>query len=95
MQFLGRIIGTVSGVFTNPYRVREVQLSEYKSKVMMNQDGRTVLYRNTSSQAWDCILLMPNNSVMALRFVVNFFPNTRLDFSCLLVCLFFFLPFLQ
>ncbi|XP_058238042.1 85/88 kDa calcium-independent phospholipase A2 isoform X3 [Hemibagrus wyckioides] len=66
MQFLGRIIGTVSNVFTNPYRVREVQLSEYKNKVKMKQDGRTLLYRDTSSQAWDCVLMMPD-SPMALR----------------------------
>ncbi|KAK3510016.1 hypothetical protein QTP70_025318 [Hemibagrus guttatus] len=66
MQFLGRIIGTVSNVFTNPYRVREVQLSEYKNKVKMKQDGRTLLYRDTSSQAWDCVLMIPD-SPMALR----------------------------
>ncbi|TSK67279.1 85/88 kDa calcium-independent phospholipase A2 [Bagarius yarrelli] len=40
MQFLGRIIGTVSNVFTNPYRVREVQLSDYRSRVKMKQDER-------------------------------------------------------
>lgn len=71
MQFLGRIIGTVSNVFTNPYRVREVQLSVYRSKVQMKQDGRMVLYRDSSSQAWDCVLLMPNVPAMALRFVVD------------------------
>lgn len=73
MQFLGRIIGTVSNLFANSYRVREVQLSEYRSKVKMNQDGRTVLYRDTSSQSWECVLIMPDNQVMALRSVFNRF----------------------
>lgn len=72
MQFLGRIIGTVSSVFTNPYRVREVQLSEYKNKVKMKQDGRTLLYRDSSSNAWDCVLIMPDNTV-ALRSVLHNF----------------------
>ncbi len=35
MQFLGRILDTVSSVstlFSNPYRVRDVQLSDYNGK---------------------------------------------------------------
>ncbi|XP_053472994.1 85/88 kDa calcium-independent phospholipase A2 isoform X2 [Ictalurus furcatus] len=86
MQFLGRIIGTVSNVFTNPYRVREVQLADYRSKVKMKQDGRVMLYRDTSSQAWDCVLIMPDNPVMALRLfqvsseedAANWFPQYAL-----------------
>ncbi|XP_027024276.2 85/88 kDa calcium-independent phospholipase A2 isoform X2 [Tachysurus fulvidraco] len=85
MQFLGRIIGTVSSVFTNPYRVREVQLSEYKNKVKMKQDGRTLLYRDSSSQAWDCVLVMPDNTVALRLFQVtseedaaNWFPQYAL-----------------
>ncbi|KAI5627630.1 85/88 kDa calcium-independent phospholipase A2 isoform X1 [Silurus asotus] len=86
MQFLGRIIGTVSNVFTNPYRVREVQLSEYRTKVKMQQDGRTVLYRDTSSKSWDCVLIMSDNNVMALRLfqvtseedAANWFPQYAL-----------------
>lgn len=73
MQFLGRIIGTVSNVFTNPYRVREVQLADYRSKVKMKQDGRVMLYRDTSSQASDCVLIVPDNPVMALRSVLQHF----------------------
>lgn len=86
MQFLGRIIGTVSNVFVNPYRVREVQLSEYGSKVKMKQEGWTVLYRDTSSQAWDCVLIMPNNPVMALRSVVDHFLTLGLTFRIFCFC---------
>ncbi|KAM9493755.1 85/88 kDa calcium-independent phospholipase A2 isoform 2-T2 [Clarias gariepinus] len=86
MQFLGRIIGTVSSVFTNPYRVREVQLSEYRSKVKLQHDGRTLLYRDTSSQSWDCVLIMPDSTVTALRLfqvtseedAANWFPQYAL-----------------
>ncbi|XP_026803864.3 85/88 kDa calcium-independent phospholipase A2 isoform X4 [Pangasianodon hypophthalmus] len=84
MQFLGRIIGTVSNVFANPYRVREVQLSEYGSKVKMKQDGRMTLYRDTSSQAWDCVLIMPDSPALRLFQVSseedagNWFPQYAL-----------------
>ncbi|XP_077462429.1 85/88 kDa calcium-independent phospholipase A2 isoform X2 [Stigmatopora argus] len=72
MQFLGRLLDTVSSVstlFTNPYRVRDVQLSDYGGggKIKLTQEGRLVLYTNTQSQSWDCILLYTDTSTTALR----------------------------
>ncbi|XP_036421052.1 85/88 kDa calcium-independent phospholipase A2 isoform X2 [Colossoma macropomum] len=89
MQFLGRFLDTVTSVsnlFTNPYRVREVQLSEYGGKVRLKQEGRMLLYRNMSSQSWDCVLLLPESSSMALRLfqvaseedAMNWFPQYSL-----------------
>ncbi|XP_066510786.1 85/88 kDa calcium-independent phospholipase A2-like isoform X2 [Hoplias malabaricus] len=70
MQFFGRILDTVSSVsnlFSNPYKVRDVQLSEYNGKVRLQQEGRMLLYRINTKQSWDCVLLLPENSSMALR----------------------------
>ncbi|XP_018615315.2 85/88 kDa calcium-independent phospholipase A2 isoform X1 [Scleropages formosus] len=72
MQFLGRLVGTiasVSNLFSNPYRVKEVLLSEYSGggHVQLKEEGRMVLYRNTPSQSWDCLLLCPETPGVALR----------------------------
>ncbi|XP_051790387.1 85/88 kDa calcium-independent phospholipase A2 isoform X2 [Erpetoichthys calabaricus] len=64
MQFLGRLmmdtLSTVSNLFSNPYRVQEVPFSDYRgpSKVLLMEDGKIVLYRNQSTQSWDCLLLV-------------------------------------
>uniref|UniRef100_A0A673GIC2 phospholipase A2 n=1 Tax=Sinocyclocheilus rhinocerous TaxID=307959 RepID=A0A673GIC2_9TELE len=89
MQFLGRILDTVSSVstlFSNPYRVRDVQLSDYNGKVLLKQEGRLVLYRNQQSHSWDCLLLWPESSSVALRMfqvaseddAMNWFPQYAL-----------------
>uniref|UniRef100_A0A672SDJ5 phospholipase A2 n=1 Tax=Sinocyclocheilus grahami TaxID=75366 RepID=A0A672SDJ5_SINGR len=89
MQFLGRILDTVSSVstlFSNPYRVRDVQLSDYNGKVLLKQEGRLVLYRNQQSHSWDCLLLCPESSSVALRMfqvaseddAMNWFPQYAL-----------------
>ncbi|KAM9857524.1 85/88 kDa calcium-independent phospholipase A2 isoform 1-T1 [Aulostomus maculatus] len=91
MQFLGRLLDTVSSVstlFTNPYRVKEVQLSDYGggSKVHVRQDGRMVLYRNTQCQSWDCLLMCPETPATAQRLfqvaseedAMNWFPQYAL-----------------
>ena len=81
MQFLGRLLDTVSSVstlFTNPYRVREVPLSEYGSgggggvggKVLLKEEGRIVLFKNTQYQSWDCLLMCPETPTGALRSVL-------------------------
>lgn len=72
MQFLGRLLDTVSSVstlFTNPYRVRDVPLSDYSGsgKVLLKQDGRIVLYKNMSSQSWDCLLMCPESPTLTVR----------------------------
>lgn len=74
MQFLGRLLDTVSSVstlFTNPYRVREVALSEVTGagKVKVREEGRIALYKNGQSQSWDCMLLCPEAAAAALRSV--------------------------
>ncbi|TRY96989.1 hypothetical protein DNTS_001428, partial [Danionella cerebrum] len=87
MQFLGRILDTVNSVsslFSNPYRVRDVQLSEYNGKILLQQEGRLVLYKN--QQSWDCLLLCPESSSVALRMfqvaseedAMNWFPQYAL-----------------
>ncbi|XP_076841164.1 85/88 kDa calcium-independent phospholipase A2 isoform X2 [Brachyhypopomus gauderio] len=89
MQFLGRILDTVSSVsslFSNPYRVRDVPLSEYGSWVRLKREGQLLLYRNMSCQSWDCVLLVPDSPSMALRLfqvaseadAMNWFPQYAL-----------------
>ncbi|XP_059189067.1 85/88 kDa calcium-independent phospholipase A2 isoform X1 [Centropristis striata] len=91
MQFLGRLLDTVSSVstlFTNPYRVRDVQLSDYGGggKVLLKEEGRMVLYRNTQYQSWDCLLMCPEMPNVTLRLfqvaseedAMNWFPQYAL-----------------
>ncbi|KAM3865360.1 85/88 kDa calcium-independent phospholipase A2 [Diretmus argenteus] len=72
MQFLGRLLDTVSSVsnlFSNPYRVRDAPLSDYSGggKVRLKEEGRMVLYRNSPCQSWDCLLMCPETPTVALR----------------------------
>ncbi|XP_061536518.1 85/88 kDa calcium-independent phospholipase A2 isoform X1 [Phycodurus eques] len=91
MQFLGRLLDTVSSVstlFTNPYRVRDVQLSDYGGgeKIKVRQEGRLVLYKNAQCQSWDCVLMCPDTPAAALRLfqvaaeedAMNWFPQYAL-----------------
>uniref|UniRef100_A0A8C5Q2G3 phospholipase A2 n=1 Tax=Leptobrachium leishanense TaxID=445787 RepID=A0A8C5Q2G3_9ANUR len=58
MELFGRIFNTVSAVgnlFTNPYRVRDVSLTEYTSCVRIRESGRVLLYK--SGRMWDCLLV--------------------------------------
>ncbi|KAM3624378.1 uncharacterized protein V6R79_022688 [Siganus canaliculatus] len=88
MQFLGRLLDTVSSVstlFTNPYRVRDVQLSEYSGggKIRLREEGRMVLYKNNQCQSWDCLLVFPETPTVTLRLfqvaseedALNWFPQ--------------------
>ncbi|KAJ8363254.1 hypothetical protein SKAU_G00120850 [Synaphobranchus kaupii] len=80
-QFLGRM-------FSSPYRVRDVQLSEYSTggKVRLREEGRMVLYKNPPSQSWDCVLMCPETPSSALRLfqvtseedALNWFPQYAL-----------------
>ncbi|MGH0156770.1 UNVERIFIED_CONTAM: hypothetical protein FKN15_066146 [Acipenser sinensis] len=74
MQFFGRLVNntlsSVSNLFTNPYRVREVLLSDYAGGTCsrLEEEGRVVLYRNPSAQSWDCLLLNQDRTqAIALR----------------------------
>uniref|UniRef100_A0A8C4ZC68 phospholipase A2 n=2 Tax=Gadus morhua TaxID=8049 RepID=A0A8C4ZC68_GADMO len=92
MQFLGRLLDTVSSVssnlFSNPYRVKDVPLSDYGTggKVRLKEEGRMVLYRNPACQSWDCVLMCPENPTLAIRLfqvpaeedALNWFPQYAL-----------------
>ncbi|XP_055519327.1 85/88 kDa calcium-independent phospholipase A2 isoform X1 [Leucoraja erinacea] len=68
MQFFGRLVetlSTVTNLFANPYRVREVPLSAYAPQHRVMDDGQVVLYRTT--QSWDCLLINPSAPHNALR----------------------------
>ncbi|XP_034752966.1 85/88 kDa calcium-independent phospholipase A2 isoform X2 [Etheostoma cragini] len=91
MQFLGRLLDTVSSVstlFTNPYRVRDVPLSDYSGggKVLLKEEGRMVLYKNTQCHSLDCLLMCPETPNMTLRLfqvaseadAMNWFPQYAL-----------------
>ncbi|XP_022069712.1 85/88 kDa calcium-independent phospholipase A2 isoform X1 [Acanthochromis polyacanthus] len=91
MQFLGKLLDTVSSVstlFTNPYRVRDVPLSDYggAGKVLLKEEGRMVLYKNTQCQSWDCLLMCPETPAVVLRLfqvvseedAMNWFPQYAL-----------------
>ncbi|CAJ1054100.1 85/88 kDa calcium-independent phospholipase A2 isoform X2 [Xyrichtys novacula] len=91
MQFLGRLLDTVSSVstlFTNPYRVRDVPLADYSGggKVLLKEEGRIVLYKNTQCQSWDCLLMCPETPTVTLRLfqvgseedAMNWFPQYAL-----------------
>ncbi|XP_023670405.2 85/88 kDa calcium-independent phospholipase A2 isoform X2 [Paramormyrops kingsleyae] len=69
MQFLGRLVGTITSVLSNPYRVREVPQSDYggRDRVLLKEEGMMVLYRNTPCQSWDCVILCSETPGMALR----------------------------
>ncbi|ETE71158.1 85 kDa calcium-independent phospholipase A2, partial [Ophiophagus hannah] len=81
MQFFGRLVHTLNNVtnlFTNPYRVKEVSLTEYTSRNMVKQDDRIILYENSSARSWDCLLINPPNQSSALRlFQVDSEPSAR------------------
>ncbi|CAL8332477.1 unnamed protein product [Lota lota] len=91
MQFLGRLLDTVSSVsnlFSNPYRVKDVALSDYGTggKVRLKEEGRMVLYKNPACQSWDCVLMCPENPTVAIRLfqvsaeedALNWFPQYAL-----------------
>ena len=70
MQFLGRLLDTVSAnLFANPYRVRDVPLSDYAGggKIKLREDGQLVLYKNAQCRSWDCLLICPGIPVSPLR----------------------------
>lgn len=70
MQFLGRLLDTVSSVstlFVNPYRVKDVPLADSAGRVELDRKGRVVLYRNNQGPSWDCLLLNPETPAVALR----------------------------
>uniref|UniRef100_H3DNC9 phospholipase A2 n=1 Tax=Tetraodon nigroviridis TaxID=99883 RepID=H3DNC9_TETNG len=89
MQFLGRLLDTVSSnLFANPYRVRDVPLSDYAGggKIKLREEGRMVLYKNNQCRSWDCLLMCPEMPMSTLRLfqvaseedAMNWFPHYAL-----------------
>ncbi|XP_068522146.1 85/88 kDa calcium-independent phospholipase A2 isoform X2 [Anas acuta] len=71
MQFLGRLVSTLSGVaqaLGSPHRVREVPAAEYgPGRSPLGQEGRLRLYGPGPGRSWDCVLLCPHSPQLALR----------------------------
>ncbi|XP_006890272.1 PREDICTED: 85/88 kDa calcium-independent phospholipase A2 [Elephantulus edwardii] len=75
MQFFGRLVNTLSSVtnlFSNPFRVKEVSVAEYSTHSRIREDGQLVLFQNAASRTWDCVLVNP-------RAVQNGFRLFQLD----------------
>ncbi|NXF49815.1 PLPL9 phospholipase, partial [Oceanites oceanicus] len=70
MQFFGRLVNTINSVtqiFTNPYRVKEVQAAEYAPHTCLREEGRVALYKNSLARSWDCLLVNPQSPQVAFR----------------------------
>ncbi|XP_069765535.1 85/88 kDa calcium-independent phospholipase A2 isoform X2 [Narcine bancroftii] len=83
MQFFDRLVNTlntVTNIFANPYRVREVPLSDYAPSSRVADEGRVMLYRAVNS--WDCLFINPNAPQNAFRlFQVSSEEEARSAFS--------------
>ncbi|GAB1299583.1 85/88 kDa calcium-independent phospholipase A2 [Apodemus speciosus] len=70
MQFFGRLVNTLSSVtnlFSNPFRVKEVSLADYASSERVREEGQLILLHNVSNRTWDCVLVSPRNPQNGFR----------------------------
>ncbi|XP_069855610.1 85/88 kDa calcium-independent phospholipase A2 isoform X4 [Dipodomys merriami] len=70
MQFFGRLVNTLSSVtnlFSNPYRVKEVAIVDYTLSERLREEGQLILFQNVPNRTWDCILISPKNSQNGFR----------------------------
>ncbi|KAF6121025.1 phospholipase A2 group VI [Phyllostomus discolor] len=70
MQFLGRLVSTLSGVttlFKHPFRVKEVAVADYSSRGRVREEGQLILFQNASGRAWECVLVDPSNAQSGFR----------------------------
>uniref|UniRef100_A0A8C9K6Y1 85/88 kDa calcium-independent phospholipase A2 n=1 Tax=Panthera tigris altaica TaxID=74533 RepID=A0A8C9K6Y1_PANTA len=70
MQFFGRLVNTLNSVtnlFSNPFRVKEVAVADYVSSGRIREEGQLVLFQNFPNRTWDCILVNPRNSQNGFR----------------------------
>ncbi|NP_001403333.1 85/88 kDa calcium-independent phospholipase A2 isoform 4 [Mus musculus] len=70
MQFFGRLVNTLSSVtnlFSNPFRVKEVSLTDYVSSERVREEGQLILLQNVSNRTWDCVLVSPRNPQSGFR----------------------------
>lgn len=79
MQFFGRLVNTLSSVtslFSNPFRVKEVSLADYTSSGRIREEGQLILFHHVPSRTWDCVLVNPRNSQSAFRWVSSAVAHT-------------------
>ncbi|XP_059968564.1 85/88 kDa calcium-independent phospholipase A2 isoform X4 [Mesoplodon densirostris] len=70
MQFFGRLVSTLSSVtnlFSNPFRVKEVAVADYSSSSRVQEERQLILFQNAPSRTWDCILVNPRNPQSGFR----------------------------
>ncbi|VCX39144.1 unnamed protein product [Gulo gulo] len=70
MQFFGRLVNTLSSVtnlFSNPFRVKEVAVADYTSSGRVQEEGQLILFQNIPNRTWDCILVNPRNTQSGFR----------------------------
>ncbi|XP_039102002.1 85/88 kDa calcium-independent phospholipase A2 isoform X1 [Hyaena hyaena] len=70
MQFFGRLVNTLNSVtnlFSNPFRVKEVAVVDYISSGRVQEEGQLVLFQNFPNRTWDCVLVDPRNSQNGFR----------------------------
>lgn len=70
MQFFGRLVNTLSSVtnlFSNPFRVKEVSVADYASSDRIREEGQLILFHNVSNRTWDCILVSPRSPQSGYR----------------------------
>ncbi|KAM9228777.1 85/88 kDa calcium-independent phospholipase A2 isoform 3-T3 [Dugong dugon] len=70
MQFFGRLVNTLSSVtnlFSNPFRVKEVSLADYNVSGRVREEGQLILFHNVPNRTWDCVLVNPRNSQSGFR----------------------------
>ncbi|XP_006865253.1 PREDICTED: 85/88 kDa calcium-independent phospholipase A2 isoform X1 [Chrysochloris asiatica] len=70
MQFFGRLVNTLSSVtnlFSNPFRVKEVSVAEYDASTRVQEEGQLILFQNVPNRTWDCVLVHPRNSQSGFR----------------------------
>ena len=73
MQFFGRLVNTLSSVtnlFVNPFRVKEVAIEDYHSRRRVREEGQLILFQNSPNRTWDCILVNPRNPQSGFRWVM-------------------------
>nr|KAF6374944.1 phospholipase A2 group VI [Pipistrellus kuhlii] len=70
MQFFGRLVNTLSSVtslFSNPFRVKEVSLADYASSGRIREEGQLILFHSVPGRTWDCVLVNPRHLQSAFR----------------------------
>ncbi|XP_051015929.1 85/88 kDa calcium-independent phospholipase A2 isoform X2 [Acomys russatus] len=70
MQFFGRLVNTLSSVtnlFSNPFRVKDVSMADYASSERAREEGQLILFHNASSRTWDCVLVSPRSPQSGFR----------------------------